>query len=176
MLTGLSTWFNAEFYGGRVKDAPNTQLANRPEAQLCVKSVQQEYRVRTETPNFCIDVPGAVSHIVESGNHCNKWSVVVGLNLIFRLKKWGIEEADITVVATYKEQTKEHRAAHQKAGLTEIKVFTVDSMQDSESGATILDLTVSQDREGSLGFITDARRLVVGLSRLVDFLAVVWTL
>ena len=165
LTTGLSDWFNAEFYEGRVKDVLNTRLASRPEAQLCVKCVQQEYWVRPETPNSCIDVSGAVSHIAKSGSRCNKYFVVVVLNLIFRLKKWGFNEEDITVMATYEAQTAEHRAAHQKAGLTKVKVFTVDSMQGSQNKVTIFDITISRDRGGAgLGFSTDKRRLNVGAS------------
>ena len=102
----------------------------------------------------------------DTSNFIATISLVRNLETIFNGKQ-------VSVLALYKEQAKLYREYLAKAGLYYVYVSAVDAMQGSENGATILDLTVCQDRKGGLGFVTDRQRLVVGMSRSVDFLAVV---
>ena len=74
-------------------------------------------------------------------------------------------EEDITILSPYKAQISLYRTVLHQKRLFKINLKTIDSMQGQESECILLDLTVSSIRDGGLGFLSDFRRMNVGLTR-----------
>ncbi|KAL8731905.1 MAG: hypothetical protein Q9181_004141 [Wetmoreana brouardii] len=71
----------------------------------------------------------------------------------------------MTVIKPYCHQCALYRLAMRKMNWLHIKVFTIDSMQGRQNKCILFDIVLSCNRRGGLGFVHEASRLNVGLSR-----------
>ena len=76
------------------------------------------------------------------------------------------------VLSPYAKQVSKVRTALRRAGIEGVRVGSVDSMQGQEADIVVFSATRS-NQEGSLGFVRDARRLNVALTRAKRGLVVV---
>ena len=86
----------------------------------------------------------------------------MAMQIVANLKAHGATDEDIGIFTTYTAHLRLHRQMPQ-AGT--IKMSTIDGAQGNEFNYVILDLVTPGGPAHSLGFVTDMRRLCVGLSR-----------
>jgi len=82
------------------------------------------------------------------------------------------EEGAVVVLSPYAKQVSRVRTALRRAGVEGVRVGSVDSFQGQEADIVVFSATRS-NQEGSLGFVRDARRLNVALTRAKRGLVVV---
>ena len=82
------------------------------------------------------------------------------------------EEKNVVVLSPYAKQVSKVRTALRRAGVEGVRVGSVDSFQGQEADIVVFSATRS-NQEGSLGFVRDARRLNVALTRAKRGLVVV---
>lgn len=76
----------------------------------------------------------------------------------------GVLSASISIITFYSAQVQEIRQALTRYRIPFVRVMTVDSFQGSECDIVILSFTRS-NAKGNIGFLSDARRLNVALTR-----------
>ena len=93
-----------------------------------------------------------------------KEAEIVFERVSYALESLGINPIDIAVISPYNAQVSLISSMFQKEGLSGVEVGTVDGFQGREKEIVILSL-VRSNAEREIGFLSDYRRLNVGVSR-----------
>eukprot|EP00038_Savillea_parva_P000434 m.96121 g.96121 ORF g.96121 m.96121 type:complete len:1085 (+) comp10146_c1_seq1:214-3468(+) len=149
----IAQWPNRHFYQGQLHNAPITQrrtlhgLVKRPH------------------PYTFVDVPDGMESITSSKSIRNSREVDVVIKLLHGLQ-FKSTTVSIAVITFYAAQRTALGRAVASAGLCHrtVQVHTVDSFQGSEADVVIVSFVRSNPR-GAVGFVADAQRLNVALTR-----------
>ena len=124
------------------------------------------------TPKFpyvFLDIDEVCLRTEQTHSKYNPHTVIVACNIITRMLDLQLHrQEDITILSPYKAQMSMYRRELHKKKSFNINLKTIDSMQGQESECVILDFTVSAVRDGGLGFLSDFRRMNVGLTRAMN--------
>ncbi|KAK3270381.1 hypothetical protein CYMTET_21218, partial [Cymbomonas tetramitiformis] len=174
MHPGISTWASREMYDGRLRSAPGT--ASRTLDEL--ESV--EGNALTRTPLLLLDtrlpsgtlLPGCFEEVGQSedGGALNFSMMNLGEARmvavhVARLIQAGLPASLIAVQSPYKAQVELIREILAVTpGAEEVEVASVDSFQGREAEAVVISM-VRSNPKGTIGFLSDARRLNVAVTR-----------
>lgn len=190
MVTGLSQPASEVFYGGRLKDHPrSTVLQSRPLAQATLKAFHKIFGsdFSGDVPHMWIDVPnGTCVTAPRSFSRSNPHNIRVAVDFLVDYLKhinYKVAPQDITVIVPYRAQADAYRTTFQRMMRTkqsdqdfeydEILVSTIDAMQGGETEIEILDMFVSKNRFGGVGFVADRHRLNVAITRAKNCLVII---
>ena len=183
MTSGIQEFSSRLCYGGHLRNAECTLLANRPQSQAAIKFLKDQFNLDTEVPHLCMNVHSGVCLKSRTMSRKNPPNVIIDMYVIELVVEAGIfAPSDITIITPYKEQASLVRQALRKASQTDfwkhkdiggIKVFTVDAMQGNESPMVITDFVLARKRVGKFGFVTNRGRINLSMSRAQYFQVVV---
>ncbi|KAI9700859.1 MAG: hypothetical protein M1836_002229 [Candelina mexicana] len=159
---------NHSFYEGRLRNAQLT----------CIRPQLWDFRVWwsifrgleevvEEQHSIFVSVIGSQSQVERGGtSRVNFPNLIAGLNILDSLCSW-LNNADVLLLAPYALQIQFYRAiTNSIPKYNNVRCMTVDSSQGTEATYVILDLVATGGKEeDSLGFIEQARRINVALSR-----------
>ncbi len=126
----------------------------------------------TKVPVVFIDTAG--TGYTESWNELlesreNDGEAGLAIRLLEELRHAGIEGSDIAIIAPYVAQVKKLRLMLPEKG---VEIGSIDSFQGREKEVVILSLVRSNDN-GEVGFLSDTRRMNVGMTRARRLLIVI---
>ncbi len=150
------------FYGSRL--AADTSVIEHTLAQLPGVTGNDTMPGLLDEPVTFIDTAGAdYDEELEPDGESkrNPLEAALVLKKVAQLEACGISSRDIAVIAPYAAQIRLLRAQRTSS---ELEVDTVDGFQGREKEAVIITL-VRSNRAGEIGFLADARRMNVALTR-----------
>ncbi|HET6344684.1 MAG TPA: AAA domain-containing protein, partial [Myxococcota bacterium] len=153
-------------YGGALRAAPaiaTHTLADVLPAGADLDALDVPPLVFVDTAGMGFDEEKPESVLSFQGSLCNRGEADIILRRVEELVGAGLTPAELGVIAPYRAQARHLREALAEH-LPEVEVDTVDAFQGREKDAILLTLTRSNDA-GSLGFLTDRRRMNVALTR-----------
>jgi len=126
----------------------------------------------TQAPVAFIDTAGTGyaetwNELLESRE--NEGEAGLALRLYAKLREWGLAPQEIAIITPYVAQVKKLRILAPEKG---VEIGSVDSFQGREKEVVILSLVRSND-EGEVGFLSDTRRMNVGMTRARRLLIVI---
>ena len=154
MLPAIAMWPSEHFYGNELKTAAHLLSAN---------NLVQGF----PWPEACgvafVDVEGEESMVGNSRR--NKGEARLIQSIVADLLSSGdVDAADIAVLTPYDAQRSLLRDMMPRQRYGPLFIDSVDQAQGSEAAIVVLS-TVRCNRAAALGFVTDARRLNVGITR-----------
>jgi hypothetical protein len=159
MHSAIMDFSNEEFYGGELiahESVANHRLCDLPGVTA---------NALTETPVQFIDTAGA-SYDEEleedTGSRRNPQEAALAFKKVCALLDAGVSAAQIGVITPYRAQVRllRERLAH----VPELEIDSVDGFQGREKEAIVVSF-VRSNPEGEIGFLADARRTNVALTR-----------
>jgi hypothetical protein len=159
MHSAIMDFSNEEFYGRKLiahESVANHRLCDLPGVTA---------NPLTESPLQFIDTAGA-SYDEEleedTGSRRNPQEAALAIKKVCALLDAGVNAAQIGVIAPYRAQVRllRERLAH----LPELEIDSVDGFQGREKEAIVMSF-VRSNPEGEIGFLADARRTNVALTR-----------
>jgi len=159
MRKEISQWPSAKFYEGKVSDAENVSNEAYFESHV---------PLLTGAPYIWIPVSGEEMKDPNKSTYNEKEAEMV-VKLLLKLqqeagydKEWSSPER-VRVITYYHGQVNKLNTLLERYGLGDVTVSTVDSSQGSEANLVILSCV--RGTSGHMGFVKDARRLNVSLTR-----------
>ncbi len=166
MHEDIMRFSSTEFYDGGLLAHDSVQ------AHLLSDDADYETEICDAAPVVFIDTAGAdlVEELEPGGlSKRNPGEGRVVVNQVEALFRAGVRPADIAVIAPYAAQV---RWLRDELHIPTIEVDTVDGFQGREKEAVVISL-VRSNRTGEIGFLADARRMNVALTRARKKLIVV---
>ena len=168
-----------------VYDAATTWLESRPDAKqfkdfihgeypsMKLESAGKVYPVFLHVPGLCVELPFGASMI-------NRENTYAGVNILHKILRLPISGSNIGIVTFYPAQAEAYKYALQKChksvpdvGYDKVKVDILENWVGKTIGIAIVDLVRTANASGNLGWLSQARRLQVGLSLHRDGLIVI---
>lgn len=157
----ISMMVSTLFYAGKLINHGSVQ--NRPADAVWDAFTRRRVSACHGQHSIFLHVPPGTMYRSTTGYSTVNPSHLVAVNYALDfLKEQGAEAKDIAVFTFYKAQLRLLRKLPEAVG---VMMSTVDGAQGKEYPFIILDLVKIGGRGFSLGFITDVRRMCVGLSR-----------
>ena len=179
MHAAIAAWSSAQFYGGRLRSHPS--VATRVLADLPGISRNS----LTASPLLGVSVGGGNSERRgTNGEISNEIEARAVVYHVASLLRAGVPASDVLVVSPYGAQVAllrrllvdaavtAQRPDQPPHALSAVEVATVDASQGREAEAVIVSL-VRSNRRRAVGFLADARRLNVAMTRARRHLALV---
>lgn len=179
MDPAISAFPSSAFYSGLLQDGENVKSINY------LPLFQQDKKIRSEQlrgqvpPLVFFDLKVSRDIVTTSGNLSRsnpeeaKFCVNLMRFLIDYSKCWNCKLGQVGIITPYSEQVIEIRRAFQRSKLFpqdlksseyDIEMNTVDAFQGREKDIVIIS-TVRSNDQGSIGFVSDKRRMNVALTR-----------
>jgi hypothetical protein len=179
MHAAIAAWSSAQFYGGRLRSHPS--VATRVLADLPGISRNS----LTASPLLGVSVGGGNSERRgANGEISNELEARAVVSHVASLLRAGVPASDVLVISPYGAQVAllrrllldaaatAQRPDQPMHALSAVEVATVDASQGREAEAVIVSL-VRSNRRRAVGFLADARRLNVAVTRASRHLALV---
>jgi len=179
MHAAIAAWSSAQFYGGRLRSHPS--VATRVLADLPGISRNS----LTASPLLGVSVGGGNSERRgANGEISNELEARAVVSHVASLLRAGVPASDVLVISPYGAQVAllrrllldaaatAQRPDQPTHALSAVEVATVDASQGREAEAVIVSL-VRSNRRRAVGFLADARRLNVAVTRASRHLALV---
>ena len=172
MTQGLLDVPNSLFYEGRLVYGPDTELENRPDGQRFLDYTAVAFPKIALPPAgtvlpVLVNVAGSETEKSSDNSVSNERFVDYTVTLVQDMIAKGIDGLDIGVICPYAAQVDLYHKRFRKEGMS-IKTGTPEKFQGSEVKYAVVDSVRGGDSKGALGFLTNARRLCVMLSRHRD--------
>jgi regulator of nonsense transcripts 1 len=151
MHPAISRFPSAKFYNNKIKNG--ITAADRPTQQFACFPVKR-------TPLVFGNFQGAEEKFGTSFQ--NKTEVTAVQNVIHILLNGGVDEANIGVISPYRGQVELLQSRFPPLRFPKLKIASVDSFQGSERDYIVMSCVRSG---GSIGFVSDERRLNVSITR-----------
>ena len=179
MHAAIAAWSSAQFYGGRLRSHPS--VATRVLADLPGISRNS----LTASPLLGVSVGGGNSERRgANGEISNELEARAVVSHVASLLRAGVPASDVLVISPYGAQVAllrrllldaaatAQRPDQPTHALSAVEVATVDASQGREAEAVVVSL-VRSNRRRAVGFLADARRLNVAVTRASRHLALV---
>ncbi|MDB4614582.1 AAA domain-containing protein, partial [bacterium] len=158
MNTDIMQFSSEQFYDGGL-------IADDSVATHLLKDLPTvDENLLTQTPVTFIDSAGAGwdENLEENGlSKMNPFEATLIVKKATELIEAGLRPADIAVIAPYAAQV---RLIRDQCRFRDLEIDTVDGFQGREKEAVLISL-VRSNAEGEIGFLADARRMNVALTR-----------
>lgn len=167
MHTTIMEWSSTAMYDGRLEAAESVR------AHLLRDLPDVAATPDTTAPFVFLDTAGCgleESEDAHDGSKANEGEAGVVVRHVEHLLDAGVEARQIAVITPYNAQVQLLRDA--LAQQTGLEIGTVDGFQGREKEAVVLSLVRSNER-GEVGFLADARRLNVAVTRARRHVAVI---
>jgi len=172
MHPSICAFPNGNFYGSQLSN--NDCVLHRHIGDRFEAWARKYHKCRREDRSVFISVEdGELLQELKGTSKVNLANADVICNVVqSMINDGGIEPKAIMIICYYKAQVRLISSTLRRANNYSVKVVTVDSSQGGEAGVVILD-TVTPGGDYPLGFVKDANRLNVALTRARDGLVVV---
>ncbi|MBI3547615.1 MAG: AAA family ATPase [Elusimicrobia bacterium] len=149
---------SSEFYDGKLIADDSVR------AHLSTELPEVSKTALTEAPLHFVDTAGAGfeeewDEVMQSRS--NKEEAALAMRILKELLEAGLKPRDIGVITPYSAQRRRLRSLSPEPG---VEIGTVDGFQGREKEAIIVSLVRSNDK-GEVGFLEDARRMNVAITR-----------
>jgi ATP-dependent RNA/DNA helicase IGHMBP2 len=158
MNEAIMAFSSAEFYDGSLTAAPGVG------SRLLTDIFGMSASDLTSTPVQFIDTAGASYDEMlepEGESRLNMHEAVLVVQKVNALLEAGLAPKDIAVITPYSAQVRHLR---EQLKMPDLEIDSVDGFQGREKEAVIVSL-VRSNRDGEIGFLADARRMNVALTR-----------
>jgi len=174
----ISSWCSVESYNGRLNAAESVK-----DGLLCHLPGVLQTPVTT-TPMFMLSTRSNVGRVpVEcierrvGGSYINEGEATIVASHVLLLLKSGVKASDIAVISPYAAQVRLLRAVFSSAledvqDSASVEVSSIDAFQGREAQAVVISM-VRANRARDVGFLADARRMNVAVSRAKRHVSIV---
>ena len=174
----ISSWCSVESYNGRLNAAESVK-----DGLLCHLPGVLQTPVTT-TPMFMLStrsnggrVPVECIERRVGGSYINEGEATIVASHVLLLLKSGVKASDIAVISPYAAQVRLLRAVFSSAledvqDSASVEVSSIDAFQGREAQAVVISM-VRANRARDVGFLADARRMNVAVSRAKRHVSIV---
>lgn len=174
----ISSWCSVESYNGRLRAAESVK-----DGLLCHLPGVLQTPVTT-TPMFMLSTRSNVGRVpVEcierrvGGSYINEGEATIVASHVLLMLKSGVKASDIAVISPYAAQVRLLRAVLSSAledvqDSASVEVSSIDAFQGREAQAVVISM-VRANRARDVGFLADARRMNVAVSRAKRHVSIV---
>jgi len=174
----ISSWCSVESYSGRLNAAESVK-----DGLLCHLPGVLQTPVTT-TPMFMLStrsndgrVPVECIERRVGGSYINEGEATIVASHVLLLLKSGVKASDIAVISPYAAQVRLLRAVFSSAledvqDSASVEVSSIDAFQGREAQAVVISM-VRANRARDVGFLADARRMNVAVSRAKRHVSIV---
>ena len=174
----ISSWCSVESYNGRLNAAESVK-----DGLLCHLPGVLQTPVTT-TPMFMLSTRSNAGRVpVEcierrvGGSYINEGEATIVASHVLLLLKSGVKASDIAVISPYAAQVRLLRAVFSSAledvqDSASVEVSSIDAFQGREAQAVVISM-VRANRARDVGFLADARRMNVAVSRAKRHVSIV---
>lgn len=174
----ISSWCSVESYNGRLNAAESVK-----DGLLCHLAGVLQTPVTT-TPMFMLStrsndgrVPVECIERRVGGSYINEGEATIVASHVLLLLKSGVKASDIAVISPYAAQVRLLRAVFSSAledvqDSASVEVSSIDAFQGREAQAVVISM-VRANRARDVGFLADARRMNVAVSRAKRHVSIV---
>ena len=174
----ISSWCSVESYNGRLFAAKSVK-----DGLLCHLPGVLQTPVTT-TPMFMLSTRSNAGRVpVEcierrvGGSYINEGEATIVASHVLLLLKSGVKASDIAVISPYAAQVRLLRAVFSSAledvqDSASVEVSSIDAFQGREAQAVVISM-VRANRARDVGFLADARRMNVAVSRAKRHVSIV---
>ena len=182
MHKDIAEWASTAMYHGKLlshESVRSRKLADLPQFNYTTTSAENEQQHNEgieHTTLMLIDTTGCDMHETtnEAGSRYNEGEAGIVVSHVNSLISLGLSAQDIAVITPYNGQVELLRKLLLPS-VPKLEIRSVDGFQGGEREAVVLSLVRSSDRGGrdGIGFLRDARRLNVAVTRAKRHCAVV---
>jgi predicted DNA helicase len=174
----ISSWCSVESYNGRLRAAESVK-----DGLLCHLPGVLQTPVTT-TPMFMLSTRSNAGRVpVEcierrvGGSYINEGEATIVASHVLLLLKSGVKASDIAVISPYAAQVRLLRAVFSSAledvqDSASVEVSSIDAFQGREAQAVVISM-VRANQARDVGFLADARRMNVAVSRAKRHVSIV---